>query len=163
MQEVLRLQEQSKRVPPHSSTMFRVRFDRDHEAWQSCVCHSMTPGPWIVLLPRPECARVALGFYLSSRCPSTMRGVSLLQTLRLRAYRVPLCYLLPFLEYHNVSKCVCINATASAQSLMFICKPNYIYKILNKKKRNDNKYIKKIVILSIKLYIFISSIIIKKI
>ena len=25
--------------------VFRVRFDRDHEAWRSCVCHSMTPGP----------------------------------------------------------------------------------------------------------------------
>lgn len=32
------------RVPP-PSLVFRVRFDRDHEAWRPCVCHSVTPGP----------------------------------------------------------------------------------------------------------------------
>lgn len=32
----------SRSLPP--LLVFRVRFDRDHEAWRSCVCHSMTPG-----------------------------------------------------------------------------------------------------------------------
>lgn len=121
MQEVLRLQEQSKRVLPHSSTMFRVRFDRDHEAWQSCVCHSMTPGPCQDRSPTPPrtCTRCTRALpLLPLRRPSTMRGVSLLRTLRLRAYRErrpPSSPLLPpSLASPGIATCLNVSASSAA-------------------------------------------------
>lgn len=43
-----RLEEESKRDPLCSEftvCILLLGFERDHEAWQSCVCHSVTSGP----------------------------------------------------------------------------------------------------------------------
>lgn len=54
---------------------------------RACVTRWLLALARIVLLPRPKRARVASRACSSSRCPSTMRGVSLIRPLRLKVYR----------------------------------------------------------------------------
>lgn len=99
---------------------------------RACVTRWLLALARIVLLPRPERARVALGPYLSSRRPSTMHGVSLLRTLRLRAYRErrpPSSPLLPpFLPPSSITTCLNVSASVQRrQHKVYCCKKNCIY------------------------------------
>jgi len=103
---------------------------------RACVTRWLLALARIILLPRPERARVVLEPYLSSRCcPSTMRGVSLLRTLRLRVYHeVPLCYLLPSLPPSSII--TCLNVSASLQwRKVYSCKKITFIKRKNKREK----------------------------